>query len=101
MTRSELISALAIKFPQFTRADIEASVKIILDGISDRLGSGDRVEIRGFGSFGINVRPPRIGRNPKTGEGVAVPEKQAPHFKCGLELRERINTVASQKKKTA
>lgn len=101
MTRSELISALATQFPQFTRADIEASVKLILDGISDRLGSGDRVEIRGFGSFSANIRPPRLGRNPKTGEPVTVPEKRAPHFKCGLELRERINAVALPKKKKA
>lgn len=90
MTRSELISRLASQFPQFTRSDVEASVKSILDAISDRLGSGGRVEVRGFGSFTVNTRPPRIGRNPKTGKIVSVPEKLAPHFRSGMQLRERV-----------
>ena len=91
MTRSELIAALAARFPSLTQADIEVSVKTILDRISSQLAAGDRVEVRGFGSFSVHVRPPRLGRNPKTGEKVPVPEKRVPHFKAGVELRARVN----------
>ena len=91
MTRSELIQALAQRFPSFVAKDIEVSVKEILDGIHGALAAGDRVEIRGFGSFGLNYRPPRTARNPKTGEKVAVPGKRVPHFKAGKELRERVS----------
>lgn len=93
MTRSELVHLLAGKFPQLTQADVEVSVRAILESISQELCNGSRVEIRGFGSFGLNVRRPRIGRNPKTGVKVNVPAKQAPHFKAGKELRERVNTI--------
>lgn len=91
MTRSELISKLASRFPQLSQVDADLSVKAILDAISIRLAQGGRVEIRGFGSFSVHSRPPRLGRNPKTGERVPVPEKFVPHFKPGIELRERVN----------
>ena len=87
MTRSELVSSLAQRFPQLQRSDTEQSVAVILGAISRSLIDGGRAEIRGFGSFNLNRRPPRIGRNPKTGEKVDVPEKWTPHFKAGKELR--------------
>lgn len=95
MTRSELIQKLADKNQQLTKADVEASVALILDSIAKALSEGNRVEVRGFGVFGLNYRPPRLGRNPKSGEKVAVPEKYAPHFKVGRELRERVNAQAN------
>jgi integration host factor subunit beta len=91
MTRSELISAIASKNPRLTIPDVELVVKAILDEMSQSLARGDRIEIRGFGSFEINQRPARIGRNPKTGEKVEVPEKRGAHFKAGKELRERVD----------
>lgn len=91
MTRSELISVLADRFPQLVMADAGMSVDVILTAIGATLTQGNRVEIRGFGSFGLNYRPPRAGRNPKTGESVSVPAKWVPHFKAGKELRELVN----------
>lgn len=91
MTRSELIKRIATAFPQLTVKDVEMSVSLILEAISAKLGEGNRVEIRGFGSFGINVRPPRVGRNPKSGTKVYVLAKAVPHFKAGKELRLRVN----------
>jgi len=91
MTKSELIARLAERFPQLVAKDAELSVKVILDALSEALAKGDRIEIRGFGSFALNYRPPRIGRNPKTGEKVGVPAKYVPHFKAGKELRERVD----------
>lgn len=90
MTRSELIQAIASRFPQLTLADIDAAVREILGGISSSLAAGDRIEIRGFGTFGLNYRPPRIARNPKTGAAVTVPHKYVPHFKAGKLLREVV-----------
>lgn len=90
MTRSELIAALAKRFPQLVQKDAELTVAEILGAIATTLETGNRVEIRGFGSFALNYRPPRTGRNPKTGEKVAVPGKYVPHFKAGKELRERV-----------
>ena len=90
MTRSDLIIALASRFTHLTAADAEISVKEILDAIGNSLAKGDRVEIRGFGSFGLNYRPPRTGRNPKSGDPVSVPAKYVPHFKAGKEMRERV-----------
>ena len=90
MTRSELIAALAQRFPQLVQKDAEMAVSEILGAVADALATGNRVEIRGFGSFDLNYRPPRIGRNPKTGEKVAVSCKYAPHFKAGKELRDRV-----------
>lgn len=91
MTRSELISSLAQRFQTLQQKDAEQSVTVILDAITISLASGDRCEIRGFGSFNLNYKPPRIGRNPKSGEKVAVPEKWLPHFKPGRELREMVD----------
>ncbi len=94
MTRSELIDHLADRFPLLTAKDVEAAVKEMTEAIGHTLARGSRVEIRGFGSFSINYRPPRTGRNPKTGEPVSVPEKWMPHFKPGKEMRERIDDSA-------
>lgn len=93
MTRSELIQRLANKFPQLVHADAEESVKTIIDAISNSLANGGRIEVRGFGSFGLNFRPSRRGRNPKTGEPVDIPEKYVPHFKAGKELKEGVNKL--------
>ncbi len=91
MTKSELIARLAERFPQLVAKDAELAVKVILDAMTEALARGDRIEIRGFGSFSLNYRPPRIGRNPRSGERVDVPEKWVPHFKAGKELRERVD----------
>ena len=90
MTRSDLITRLAELHPQLLAKDAELAVKVILDTLSVTLSCGERVEIRGFGSFGLNYRPPRQGRNPKSGDKVKVPAKYVPHFKAGKELRERV-----------
>jgi integration host factor subunit beta len=94
MTRSDLIAALASRFTQLTATDAEIAVKEILDAIGDSLAHGDRIEIRGFGSFSLNYRPARKGRNPKSGEAVSVPAKYVPHFKAGKEMRERVEESA-------
>ncbi len=91
MTKSELIAQLAERFPQLVAKDADYAVKMILDAMTDALARGDRIEIRGFGSFALNYRPRRTGRNPKSGEKVLVPEKYVPHFKAGKELRERVD----------
>lgn len=91
MTKSELIAQLAERFPQLVAKDADYAVKMILDAMTEALANGDRIEIRGFGSFALNYRPPRIGRNPKSGEKVSVPEKYVPHFKAGKELREKVD----------
>ena len=93
MTKSELIARLAERFPQLVAKDADFAVKMILDAMTDALSRGDRIEIRGFGSFALNYRPPRVGRNPKSGEKVQVPEKYVPHFKAGKELRERVDMM--------
>ena len=92
MTRSELIACLAAHFPQLVRSDVELVVKIILDAMAKSLAQGHRIEIRGFGSFALNYRPPRVGRNPKSGDKVHVPAKYVPHFKAGKELRIRVDS---------
>ena len=97
MTKSELIARLADRFPQLVAKDADYAVKMILDAMADSLAKGDRIEIRGFGSFALNYRPPRVGRNPKSGDKVSVPEKYVPHFKAGKELRERVDTAAGGK----
>ena len=81
MTKSELIARLASRYPQLVAKDAEYAVKMILDAMTQSLVSGQRIEIRGFGSFGLNHRPARTGRNPKSGEKVHVPEKFVPHFR--------------------
>lgn len=91
MTKSELISQLAAKQPQLDYRDVELAVKELLAQMGTALSAGERIEVRGFGSFSLHYRPPRIGRNPKTGASVAVSDKYVPHFKPGKELRERVN----------
>ena len=91
MNKSKLIHRLAGRFSQLVHKDAELSVKTILDAMSNSLMKKQRIEIRGFGSFSLNYRPPRIGRNPKSGEKVNVPEKYVPHFKAGKELRARVD----------
>lgn len=92
MTKSELIARLAARYPQLVAKDAELAVKTILDAMAKNLANSHRIEIRGFGSFSLNYRPPRVGRNPKTGGTVHVPEKYVPHFKAGKELRERVDS---------
>ncbi|WP_124078422.1 integration host factor subunit beta [Pigmentiphaga humi] len=94
MTKSELIARLATRYPQLVAKDADYAVKTILDAMAQSLSEGQRIEIRGFGSFSLSKRPPRIGRNPKSGEKVLVPEKRVPHFKAGKELRERVDAPA-------
>ncbi len=91
MTRSDLVDELADRFGQLTLRDTEFAVKAILDAMNEALVKGHRIEIRGFGSFSINRRPPRMGRNPRSGESVAIPEKRVPHFKPGKALREEVD----------
>ncbi len=91
MTKSELIEAIAEKHNHLSQKDIELSVKSILEQMVQSMENGERIEIRGFGSFTLHYRPPRKGRNPKTGEAVELPEKYVPHFKPGKELRDRVN----------
>ena len=91
MTKSELIDVLASKHNHLSHKDVELSVKIILEQMVQSLANNQRIEIRGFGSFSLHYRAARTGRNPKTGEAVALAPKYAPHFKPGKELRERVN----------
>ena len=91
MTKSELIELMAERQPQLSHKDIELAVKTMIEHMSQVLATGSRIEIRGFGSFSLHYREPRMGRNPKTGETVQLPGKYAPHFKPGKELRERVN----------
>ena len=91
MTRSDLVAALAERFTQLTHRDSEFAVRTMLDAMSDALARGHRIEIRGFGSFSISRRPPRTGRNPRSGEPVLIPEKLVPHFKPGKALREGVD----------
>ena len=91
MTKSEIINILSRKQSHLSSKDIELSVKILLEKMSDTLTAGERIEIRGFGSFSLHHRASRNGRNPKTGEKVFLAAKYVPHFKPGKELRERIN----------
>lgn len=101
MTRSELIESIARRFPKLLKADADIAVTEILQAISKTLIEGRRVEIRGFGTFALNYRPPRIARNPKTGEKVSVIGKYSPHFKAGKELRERVEVGCSVLKSRA
>ncbi|MDA0665176.1 MAG: integration host factor subunit beta [Proteobacteria bacterium] len=99
MTKSDLILRLAERLnnpalglnAQVVQRDCEVSVRLLLDALMQSLIRGDRIEIRGFGTFSVNVRPPRVGRNPKSGQEVAVPAKRVPHFKPGKDLRLRVN----------
>ncbi|MDH3512128.1 MAG: integration host factor subunit beta [Gammaproteobacteria bacterium] len=91
MTKSELIEVIARKQKHLPSKDVELAVKHLLELMSSSLASGERIEIRGFGSFSLHYRPPRMGRNPKTGDAVALSGKFVPHFKPGKDLRERVN----------
>ena len=96
MTKAELVAILAGKLTHLTAKDVDLAVNLVLDEISDALVRGERVEIRGFGSFTLNFRPSRTGRNPKTGEQVEVAAKHVPHFKAGKELRDRVQATAER-----
>ena len=91
LTKSELIERVAQKQTQLSQKDVELAVKTMLEEMSQALATGGRIEIRGFGSFSLHYRAPRLGRNPKTGESVDLTGKYVPHFKPGKELRDRVN----------
>ncbi|MDK1025096.1 MAG: integration host factor subunit beta [Gammaproteobacteria bacterium] len=92
MTKSELIEKISAEQSQLSAKDVELAVKMIMDHMADALSQGERIEIRGFGSFSLHYRAARSGRNPKTGQKVQLDGKYVPHFKPGKELRERVNT---------
>lgn len=94
LTKSELIARLAEHYPQLVLKDAEYAVRTILEAMARALCMGQRIEIRGFGSFALSHRPSRVGRNPKSGEQVLVPEKRVPHFKPGKSLRESVDHQA-------
>jgi integration host factor subunit beta len=94
MTKSELILQLAKLYPELSPRQVEEAVKELIEQMAQQLASGDRIEIRGFGSFSLHYRAPRIGRNPKTGEKVELEGKHVPHFKPGKELRERVDNLS-------
>ena len=96
MTKSELIDILAQRQKHLTYKDVEFAVKTVIEQMAQTLSTGDRIEIRGFGSFSLHFRPPRMGRNPKTGESVPLAGQYVPHFKPGKELRERVNESVSK-----
>lgn len=91
MTKSELIDSLAARHPHLNGADIDLAVRNVIEQMVSALADGQRIEVRGFGSFSLHHRAARVGRNPKTGEPVELPPKRVPHFKPGKELRERVN----------
>lgn len=95
MTKSDLIERLSEKQSLLSYRDVELAIKLMIEQMSESLSSGDRIEIRGFGSFTLHHRPPRIGRNPKSGESVKLDEKYVPHFKPGKELRDRVNNTVN------
>ena len=95
MTKSELIERISVHQPHLSPRDVEFAVKTMIEHMSQTLAHGNRIEIRGFGSFSLHYRAPRIGRNPRTGESVGLTGKFVPHFKPGKELRDRVNTNRS------
>ena len=101
MTKSELIERIAQKQTQLAYRDVELAVKTVLEHMAERLANGDRIEIRGFGSFSLHYRPGRVGRNPKTGAPVSLPAKFVPHFKPGKELRERVDEAYARERANA
>lgn len=96
LTKSDLIESLAKNQSHLALKDVELAVKSLLEKMSQELAGGERIEIRGFGSFSLHFRPARMGRNPKSGDAVALRGKYVPHFKPGKELRERVNMINSQ-----
>lgn len=101
MTKSELIERIAAVQSQLSAKDVELAVKMMLDNMAEALAEGERIEIRGFGSFSLHYRAPRLGRNPKTGEKVELAGKYVPHFKPGKELRERVNLSLQKEQEAA
>ncbi len=95
MTRSDLIERLAERFPQLSQQDVEEALKTMLNTMSEALAEGHRIEIRGFGSFSVNERRSRMGRNPRTGAQVLIAEQRVPHFKPGKALREGVDQTAN------
>ena len=95
MIKSELVQIVAARNPHLYHRDVENIVNAVLDEITDALAAGNRVELRGFGAFSVKTRPSRMGRNPRTGEPVAVGQKRAPFFRTGKELRERLNSKSA------
>ena len=95
MTRSDLVELLAERFPRLTQKDADAAARALLQAMSDALEQGQRIEIRGFGSFGVTRRNPRLGRNPRTGQSVVIPERRVPHFKPGKALRDAVDASRS------
>jgi integration host factor subunit beta len=91
MNRSDLVAELAARFGQLTQQDTEMAVSAILEAMNNTLARGHRIEIRGFGSFSVRRQAPRMGRNPRSGESVAIPEKRVTYFKPGKALREDVN----------
>ena len=91
MTRSELVEEIARSLSQLSQKDIDLAVRVILEGMGRSLACGERIEIRGFGSFSLHYRAPRQAHNPKTGEVLQLSYKYVPHFKPGKELKERVN----------
>ena len=91
MTKSELIEKIAAAQAQLSQKDVELAIKTMIEQMAETLAQGNRIEIRGFGSFSLHYRAPRIGRNPKTGESVGLAGKHVPHFKPGKALRDRVN----------
>ena len=101
MTKSELIERIAQKNTQLAYRDVELAVKTVLEHMAECLAGGERIEIRGFGSFSLHFRPGRLGRNPKTGAPVSLPAKHVPHFKPGKELRERVDEAWAARSRAA
>jgi integration host factor subunit beta len=96
MTKSELIERISLQQKQLSPKDVELAIKMVIEYMAQSLASGDRIEIRGFGSFSLHYREPRRGRNPKTGDSVDLMAKYVPYFKPGKEMRERVNQNANQ-----
>jgi integration host factor subunit beta len=96
VTKSELIERLAARQTQLSLKDVELVVKSLLEHMAQSLAQGERIEIRGFGSFSLHYREPRVGRNPKTGQSVQLEGKHVPHFKPGKELRDKVNESIKQ-----
>jgi integration host factor subunit beta len=96
MTKSELIEVIARAQSHLAYRDVELAVKCVLEQMSQALSSGERIEIRGFGSFSLHYRPARLGRNPRTGDSVSLAGKHVPHFKPGKELRDRVDSGSQE-----
>ena len=96
MTKSELIERISLQQKQLSPKDVELAVKMVIEYMANSLSLGERIEIRGFGSFSLHYREPRRGRNPKTGDAVNLSGKYVPYFKPGKEMRERVNQHAHQ-----